>query len=121
MNSTLRVVLFFAIILYFFLVVHLLKKRRLDLKYTLLWLILGVVMIVFVAAPKLMTMISSLFGIAEDVNTLFLIAIAAITIILMALTSIVSGQKDAIRKLVQANGLLENRVRELEKALKKEE
>ena len=121
MNLLLRIILFLAIVVYFVFVFHLLKRRRLDIKYTLLWLLLGAVMLAFNIKPNLLTVISKMFGIVDEVNALFLIALAAITIILMAITSIVSGQKEAIKILVQKNGMLENRIKQLEEKLKEEE
>lgn len=115
MTETLRILLFVAVIVYFAIVVHLLKIRWLDLKYTLLWLGLGVVMMIFVAFPELLDVVRDLMGIANKMYALFTIALAAVTIIIMSLTSIVSKQKDAIKELVQQIGMMEKRIKELEK------
>ena len=47
-------------------------------------------------------------------NTLYLLILAFVIILLMMLTSIVSGQTERIRRLAQSNALLEKRIRELE-------
>ena len=51
---TLRVTLSIAVICYFILILYYLKKRMLELKYTLLWLAAGVVMGVMIFFPELL-------------------------------------------------------------------
>ncbi|MCM1261948.1 MAG: DUF2304 domain-containing protein [Butyrivibrio sp.] len=111
---TLRITLIVAVICYFILVLYFLKQRALNLKYTLLWLLSGAVMGLLVVFPQLLTYIIHLFGIEDNMNGLFVICIAFMLMIMMALTSIASRQNVKIRKLAQEIGILEKRVRELE-------
>lgn len=110
----LRTALLAAIILFFVMVLYFLKRRRLTLKYSLLWLLTGTVMLVLVAFPELMMFLSRLIGTQSIMNTLYLLILAFVIILLMMLTSIVSGQTERIRRLAQSNALLEKRIRELE-------
>ena len=110
----LRTALLAAIILFFVIVLYFLKRRRLTLKYILLWLLTGTVMLVLVAFPELMMFLSRLIGTQSIMNTLYLLILAFVIILLMMLTSIVSGQTERIRRLAQSNALLEKRIRELE-------
>lgn len=110
----LRTALLAAIILFFVIVLYFLKRRRLTLKYSLLWLLTGTVMLVLVAFPELMMFLSRLIGTQSIMNTLYLLILAFVIILLMMLTSIVSGQTERIRRLAQSNALLEKRIRELE-------
>lgn len=115
MSNTLRVVLIICIIVYYIIVFRLLKKKRLDLKYSLLWLLMGVVMAVLVIFPQLLKCICDVLGIVYGMNGLFTFAIGFCLMILMALTVIVSKQSGRIKSLVQENALLEERIRNLEK------
>lgn len=110
----LRTALLAAIILFFVIVLYFLKRRRLTLKYSLLWLLTGTVMLVLVAFPEFMMFLSRLIGTQSIMNTLYLLILAFVIILLMMLTSIVSGQTERIRRLAQSNALLEKRIRELE-------
>lgn len=110
----LRTALLAAIILFFVIVLYFLKRRRLTLKYSLLWLLTGTVMLVLVAFPELMMFLSRLIGTQSIMNTLYLLILAFVIVLLMMLTSIVSGQTERIRRLAQSNALLEKRIRELE-------
>lgn len=112
--STLRIWLIVAVVFYFVIILYLLKNRALNLKYTLLWLLAGVVMGVLVVFPELLLRIIRLFGIQSNMNGLFLIIIGFMLMILMALTSIASRQNMKIRALVQEIGILDKRMRELE-------
>lgn len=64
--------------------------------------------------PNLLVRMIHMFGIEDNMNGLFIICIAFILMILMALTSIASRQNMKIRSLVQEIAILEKRVRELE-------
>lgn len=113
MTSTFKVVLLVGILIYFYVIVRLLKKKRLILKYSLLWIVLGVIMIILVIFPQMLRAISTLLGIEDTMNGLFTCAIGLVLMILMALTAIVSKQSDRIKNLVQDNALLEKRLRDM--------
>lgn len=67
-----------------------------------------------VVFPELLVFVIHLFGIEDNMNGLFIICIAFVVMILMALTSIVSRLDRKVRKLVQEIGIMEKRIRELE-------
>ena len=52
--STLRLTLIVGVICYFVIILYYLKQRVLNLKYTLLWLLAGVVMGLLVVFPQLL-------------------------------------------------------------------
>lgn len=110
----LRISLIAAVICYFILILYFLKNRALNLKYTLLWLLSGAVMGILVIFPELLTYIIHIFGIEDNMNGLFIMCIAFMLMIMMALTSIASRQNMKIRSLVQEIGILDKRIRELE-------
>lgn len=114
-SGTLRVILGFATGVYFIVVLLLLKRKSLTLKYTLLWLIAGSCMGVLVAFPLLLRRFTHILGIASEMNGLFSIGLGCIISILMALTSIVSTQNAKIRRLTQNIAYMEQRLRDLEK------
>ena len=114
----LRIVLIVAISCYFILILLFLKRKALELKYTLLWILAGIVMLFFVVFPNLLFNMVNLLGIQTLMNGLYIICIGFIIIILMALTSIVSRQTRKIRELIQENAMLEKRLREVESDIK---
>lgn len=112
--ATLRLTLCIAVICYFVLILYYLKKRMLELKYTLIWLVAGVVMGVMIFFPELLLYFVRLLGIESNMNGLYVLCFAFIIAILMTLTSIVSRQTMKIKVLIQELGMLEKRIRELE-------
>ncbi|MCH5250253.1 MAG: DUF2304 domain-containing protein [Lachnospiraceae bacterium] len=111
---TLQITLSVAVICYFILILFYLKKKMLELKYTLLWLVAGVVMGIMIFFPETLVWFARLLGIESNMNGLYVLCIAFIIMILMTLTSIVSRQQMKIRTLTQEFSMLEKRIRELE-------
>lgn len=69
---------------------------------------------ILVIFPELLVRVIHIFGIEDNMNGLFIMCIAFMLMILMALTSIASRQNMKIRLLVQEMGILDKRIRELE-------
>ncbi len=112
--TNLRITLIIAVICYFILILLFLKRKALELKYTLLWLLSGMVLGIFVIFPQLLLCLIRILGIESPMNGLYVLCTGFIFVILMALTSIVSRQTMKIRELIQEIAMLEKRVRELE-------
>lgn len=110
----LQIMSLIGLIFYFCSIIYLLRKKSISLKYTLMWIISGITMIVVVIFPKLLIGITSLLGIQVASNALFGIVIFFILLILMSLTGIVTGLNEKNKRLVQTLAILEKRVRELE-------
>ena len=114
MNSTIRIIMVIAIFIYFICIIHLLKKERLNLKYSLLWLLSGLLMFLVVMFPNFIRLIIHKMGILELTNGVFAITIFLIIILLMSITSIVSTLNNRSRSLVQRCAMYEKRIRLLE-------
>ncbi len=115
MSLTLQISMILAELVYFAVILVFLKKKTLSLKYTLIWLAGGLVMLVLTVFPMLMVKLVRLFGVQDQMNGLFSMLFFFVLMIIMSLTSIVSRQSDRIRALTQETALLEKRIRELEK------
>lgn len=113
-STTLRIAMLLAVVIYFLLVFHLLKKKSLNLKYTLLWMLSGVLMLLLAIFPQILTVFAKLVGIYEPTNALFAMIFFCMIVILMSLTAIVSKLNEKNKRLIQSFALLEKRVRILE-------
>lgn len=116
MSLTLQIAMVVAVLLYFGLLIYLLKKRRLNLKYALVWIMSGIIMLLLALFPGILTRAATLMGVHEPTNVLFAVLFFCVIIILVSLTAIVSGLNEKNKRLVQSLALLEKRVRELEKS-----
>lgn len=114
MNTALRIALAVGLLFYFICIISLLRKKKLDLKYTLLWLLMGVIMALVLIFPSAFGFLMGLIGIAETVNGVFAVIIFALLIILVSLTSIVSKLNQGLRQLTQKCAIYEKRIRDLE-------
>lgn len=114
MSFKLQITLIICIVLFFCAIIHLLKKDALRLKYSILWILTGIMLLIVGIFPKVMHLISSAVGIYDVTNGLFAIALFFILCMLLSITSIVSRLTNQNKDLAQANALLEKRVRELE-------
>ena len=59
----LRITLCVAVICYFVIILYYLKKKMLELKYTLLWLVAGLVMGIMIFFPELLVWFVRILGI----------------------------------------------------------
>ncbi|MCR5503291.1 MAG: DUF2304 domain-containing protein [Lachnospiraceae bacterium] len=116
--TTLRITLCIAVICYFIVILHYLKNKMLELKYTLIWLVAGLVMGIMVFVPELLRWFIHLLGIEDNMNGLFILCFAFVILILMTMTSIASRTTMKMRSIIQEMGMLEKRVRELEEEKK---
>lgn len=115
LNTVLRISLILGIMIYFCILFFLINKKSLNLKYSLLWILSGIIMLIISIFPKIMIFITELLGIVDMTNGLFTVIIFCIILILISITSIVSKMNDRNKQLIQKCALLEKRVRELEK------
>lgn len=113
-STRLRVAMLAAVFIYYLLVFHLLKKKSLNLKYTLLWICSGMIMFVLAIFPELLDHFAGLVGVYDATNALFAMIFFCIIVILMSLTAIVSKLNEKCKRLIQSMALLEKRLREVE-------
>jgi hypothetical protein len=111
MNLQLQLFLIAFVVLLAVIIVSMLRKERLELKYTLLWLAALVVTTIVVFAPQIVFQIAAWVGIINPVNLVFFVEGAFVIAILLSVTAIVSGQNRKIRRLAQEIALLEERLR----------
>ncbi|MBR5502773.1 MAG: DUF2304 domain-containing protein [Oscillospiraceae bacterium] len=114
MDLELRIFLGIGVILYFALLLHMLKKESIILKYALIWLVCGGLFVLVLIFPEVVFSASRLLGVSNPVNAVFLLFAGFALMMLLSFSSIISKNNGMVRKLTQQLALLENRVRELE-------
>lgn len=98
----------------FALVLFLVSHERLQLRHSLLWLVLAAVVLVTAVFPAPLFALARFFGFASASNFLFVLGILFLLIIALSLSSIVSKQHIAIKNAVQRIALLEHELKRLE-------
>ena len=115
MNIALRISLIIALLIYFSCIYMMLKKEKLNFKYSLLWIILGICMLFFIIFPSALEQLAKGIGIINYLNGLFAVVLFGLIILLMFLTTVASELSNKNRILIQECALLEERIRKLEK------
>ena len=118
MSVRLRIILLVLLISILFILIRQVKKRRLDLKYTLAWLVLVAVLFVLVIFPRLLDFITQTLGIASPMNMLFFCGFCFSLLIIYTLTTAVSELVNHVKNLTQKIGLLEKELEELKEGKK---
>lgn len=103
------------------LIVRLIGQGRLQIRYSLLWMALVVVMILCVIFPSAVSAIASFLGFEYASNFVLSIGIVILLAISLSLSMVVSWQARYIRNLVQTTALLDNRIAKLEKGKRESE
>lgn len=97
---------------------ELLRRRQLSEKYTVLWLLVGLAVLVLTIFPGVLTALSHLTGIAVPSNLLFLVSIVFLTGVGLHLSWELSKLENETRRLAEELALLrldvEQRFREPE-------
>ena len=109
-----RYAILLAIAVYFVVLIVMLRQKKLSLRYTLLWLCCGAVLLLLSVFPGLLRFVTSVLGFQVQSNALFAILFFFVLLILMSMTFIISKQNEYIKRLVQHAALLEKRLRDLE-------
>ena len=93
----------------------LLKKGQMSVKYSLLWLALAVVLVIFAVFPYVVYVLRDLLDVQMPVNLVFMLMFCFVLLVLLSLS--ISQLADKCKRLTQENAILEKRVRDLEKKL----
>lgn len=105
---TLNLILISAIFIIFviLLVIYFIKKDKIKIKYSLVWLLLFVLLLIFLLIPGFLNLLTNILGFQTASNMIFSLLIAVLVIISISLTGIVSSQDKKIRLLIQEVSLL---------------
>lgn len=108
MTFRFRILLIVAVIIVFYYMFNLIKRGSLQLKYSLLWIVLGVIMLIMAVFPKILDVISKFIGIYTPTNALFLLGFAFTLPVIFGLTMAISKLSMKVKDLAQELALLSN-------------
>ena len=116
-NKDLQILLILGAMALFGMIVWLIKHKKIEVKYSIIWLAFSATMILFAIFPYLVLVLGDISGVVNPVNFIFMTLFVFILLIMLSVSAVISGFSTKIKRLAQANALLEKRVRELEKKL----
>ena len=101
MNVRIQILIAILVIVMLIAIVNMIRRRQVDLRYTLCWLCVGVGILILDCFPQLLTAIARLVGIATPVNLLFFLGFCFSLIIVFDLTLTVSKLSNQVKQLTQ--------------------
>ena len=120
----LQFILIIGAVLCALILINLIRKYRLELKYTILWLAMMFIILILSILPNLIGILAKAMGIEIPVNALFLLVSFSALAILFSITVTSSRSSTKINELSQEIGLLKlevkrlNADREIEESIK---
>lgn len=121
MNTRLEIALLIGVFTFLIVIVSLLKRKKLNLKYTLVWLFCVACMFFATLFPTAVGNLAQFIGIETPINFVLVLEGLFVLLIILSLTVIVSHQNERIYRLVQTQAILEKKVRDLEDTVLKSE
>ncbi|HEY8584394.1 MAG TPA: DUF2304 domain-containing protein [Capillimicrobium sp.] len=116
MDTRIQLVAILGALALLFVVLELVRRRRLLERYALLWLFSAAVLLGLAAWRDGLERIAGAVGIAYPPNALFFIAFAFVLVLLLHFSAAVSRLADQSKVLAQRVALLEERLGEQERA-----
>lgn len=116
MNSRLQIIMITVSLLFLCYIIFMLRSRKIELKYTLVWLLAGISLLVIAIFPGLLKLLSKMLNIIEPVNTLFLFIIFFMLLIIFTLTIALSRNATRVKTLTQEIGIIKMEIEKLKKA-----
>lgn len=107
--------------MFFVYIINMVRLRKLELKYTLLWLFTSVSFIIMAIFPGIIVWIADLLHIKEPVNALFLITLFFLILIIFSLTVAIAVKSRSITTLTQEIGIIKLQITEIRKTLLEED
>jgi hypothetical protein len=95
-------------------VLELVRRRRLHERYALLWLVCTVFLLGLAIWRDALAKVAALVGIAYPPNALFFLAFAAILVVLLHFSVVISRLSDQTKVLAQRLAMLDERLRRQE-------
>ena len=112
MSLRLQIILLVLLALGMMVVVNMVRKRVLELKYVLVWMFSDIVLVFLVLFPGLIKAITRLLGIQSSMNMIFFLGFLLSLVIIFTLTVALSKVTSSVRRMSQTIALLEKELKE---------
>lgn len=114
MNIRTQIIVVAVTLIAIFLIVNKVRRKEIELKYSLLWILLGAGVILFACVPQLTSWLAGLMGIGQPINMLFFIGFCFAILIIFSLSVAISKLSTKVKKMAQEIAILEEKVKENE-------
>lgn len=101
MNIRIQIIIAIVIVIALGIIINMIRKKGLELRYALAWLIVGAGILILDCFPILINTIAQVMGIASPINMLFFVGFCFSLTIIFTLTVAVSRMSVRIKELSQ--------------------
>ena len=115
MSLRIQIVIAVAAVIGILAICNMIRKNKLDLRYALIWIVVGLCVIVLDVFPGLLGGITECLGIELPINMLFFLGFCFSILIIFGLTKAVSDLSYKVKRLTQELALLKNELERTEK------
>lgn len=113
MSTKLQIVIAVVDLIAILYIGNLVRKRRIELKYTLVWFLVAILLLIFDAFPSLLNGLTRLLGITLPINMLFFLGFGFILLIIFSQTVIISNLTRRDKRHTQEIAMLNKRIDDL--------
>ncbi len=106
MSKSLIIGLIIFSIVWFIIILKLVKNNKISIRYSMIWLFMALTIFLVGITPKFMAFIASKVGFQTTANLVIAILLTVLIILSLVLTIIVTNQKTQINKLIQEVSIL---------------
>lgn len=117
MALTLKIALIAITVIYILLILRSIRRKKMNVSFSIFWIITGIILIIFAIVPNLVETISKVLGFEAPSNMLFVVTIFMAFYLIFNLTTIVSQENKKNILLIQEVSLLKKKVEELEEKM----
>lgn len=114
MNALYLSMILFSLLFLFF-VVRSIRKATFSLEYSLMWLVVALIMVIFAILPSIPESLSKLLGFETMSNFLLVMAVLFSLLQLISSTKQITKQSNEIKKVIQEVSILKKKLEEEEK------
>lgn len=100
----------FSVILILF-IINLVRKNKLDEKYSILWLFASLVILIVSIFPSLITIVANKFNVYYPPSLMLLFAILILGAYIVHISVVITKQNKMIVKLTQELGILKEKIK----------
>lgn len=101
MNIRIQIIIATIVIIALGIIVNMIRKKSLELRYALAWLVVGIGILILDLFPGLIERIAKMMGIYSPINMLFFVGFCFSLAIIFVLTLAVSRMSIRIKELAQ--------------------
>jgi hypothetical protein len=110
LSNRIQFVAICAVIIFFWIIVRLILKNKLRTEYSFLWIVMGIVFLVFTLWRESLDLLAKFFGVYYAPSLIFILFFFTIFIFLIHLSVVSSKHHEQIKKLAQENALLKEKL-----------